>query len=159
MRNLKKLVAIFLAAIMLVLNFNVVFAEGEDGSSSEEDFVYAFIERLYVNMMGRDSDDEGREFWANQIKGGYLSGNEVANHFYYSAEFRTISANIDNNEFVERMYNTLLGRPSDPDGFDYWTSLLDNNLYTRDDIYLFFLGSAEWRSICESNNIKPVFNR
>lgn len=157
MRNLKKLVAVFLAAIMLVLNFNVVFAEGEDGSSSEEDFVYAFIERLYVNMMGRDSDEGGREFWANQIKGGYISGNDTADHFYYSAEFQSISANIDNNEFVERMYITLLGRSSDPDGLGYWTSLLNNNSYTRDEIYGFFLGSAEWRNICETNNIKPVF--
>jgi Ca2+-binding RTX toxin-like protein len=45
----------------------------------------AFVEMLYVNALGRDSDAEGKEFWTNAIEASQLTQAQVAIEFVGSA--------------------------------------------------------------------------
>ena len=49
----------------------------------------AYIERLYVVMMGRENDEAGLYFWLDILENGATRG-EILDHFLYSEEFTKI---------------------------------------------------------------------
>lgn len=166
MRPYRKLLAALIASVILLLNFNVLCADGtgaagaagaSDADAARIEQVHAFVERLYTNMMGRPSDPQGLDFWTNQLTSGNMSGNEVANKFYYSSEFKRIGGGMDDSAFVETMYKTLLGRSSDVQGLNHWVNQITSGNKTRDQIYRNFLASSEWKGICSSNGITPEY--
>ncbi|MFT7599934.1 MAG: SpoIID/LytB domain protein [Acidimicrobiales bacterium] len=83
-----------------------------------------FVEGLYIDILGRPSDDDGRSFWADRIEDGRLSRWGVAAGFYASPESR--------RDRVSRLYEQILGRSPDSDGLNYWA----NRLLTVDDVAL-----------------------
>ena len=122
--------------------------EPEDRSYAE-----AFVERLYVNMIGRSSDVAGLNAWVTELGSDRINGNDLADGFYYSNEFSNISNGLSNRDFVGRMYVTILGRNPDRDGLEAWTGILDRGEQTREEVYKGFLGSDEWREMCSRNDI------
>lgn len=116
-------------------------------------FVEDFVERLYVNMLGRASDSEGKNNWIRLLAGDVTNGDAVAEGFYFSSEFRRISASLSNRDFVTRMYITILGRNPDEDGLNFWINRLDTGAISRDAVFYAFLGSPEWQRICRDNDI------
>ena len=75
----------------------------------------------------------------------------LADGFYFSNEFTAMSANMSNEQFVRRMYITILGREPDGVGLPYWTRRLDSGAMTREQVYRGFLGSQEWIGRCNAN--------
>ena len=135
-------------------DFDPVYVTPAPEAKPEDvDYATAFVSRLYSNMLGREADKEGLEYWSGLLKTDSLSGNEVADCFYYSDEFKDIRANIDNEEFVNILYATILGREADEEGFKYWTDLVDSCDTCREDLYDYFKKSDEWATICETNGI------
>lgn len=120
-------------------------------TAEERQYALDFIERLYVNMLGRASDPSGKNYWYGRLANHSVNGLTLADGFYFSNEFTAISASMSNEAFVRRMYITILGREPDGVGLPYWTSKLDTGAMTREQVYRGFLGSPEWRSRCENN--------
>ena len=83
-----------------------------------------FVEGLYIDILGRPSDDGGRSFWADRIEDGRLSRGKVAAGFYASPESR--------RDRVSRLYEQILGRSPDSGGLNYWA----DRLLTVDDVAL-----------------------
>ena len=110
-----------------------------------------FIERLYVNMLGRSSDPQGKAYWYARLVNNTVDGMTLADGFYFSNEFTAMSANMSNEQFVRRMYITILGREPDGVGLPYWTQRLDSGSMTREQVYRGFLGSQEWIGRCNAN--------
>ena len=121
--------------------------------ATDRGYAEAFVERLYVNMMGRPSDKQGMDNWVYQMSSDRMSGTDVAKFFYSSPEFTKISAGLTNQQYVTRMYNTILGREPDTAGFNNWVNALDAKTLTREQIFTQFLQSAEWKGICSVNEI------
>lgn len=88
------------------------------GSLSDE----AFIDLVYQNVLGRLPDDAGRRFWVDRMASG-LSRGELMVGFSESPEYieETGSAVL-----VESLYQGLLQRSPDPQGFEYWTGIADS---------------------------------
>ena len=120
-------------------------------SAEEQQYVMDFIERLYVNMLGRSSDPSGKNYWYQRLVNNEVDGMTLADGFYFSNEFNSLSASMDNERFVIRMYVTILGRDPDGSGLSYWTGMLDRGQMTREQVYRGFLGSQEWIGRCNSN--------
>jgi Tol biopolymer transport system component len=93
-----------------------------------------FIERLYVNILGRASDRAGLAHWVQAIHSS--SATKIAFGFFNSEEFR--GKNLDNAEFVKILYKTILNRNADSAGLDYWVSELENGLLPEFILYGFF---------------------
>lgn len=121
--------------------------------SKTQDPIENFVERLYKNMLGRDFDEEGLRYWADALAADELSGNEIADSFYFSAEFEGISEKASDDEFVKIMYDTFFGREADCGGLKYWVDSLSDKINSRDDVYKAFLSSDEWSDICKANKI------
>jgi len=75
-----------------------------------------FVDELYRDLMGRESDPSGRAHWVEQLRSGRLNRTQVAGSFYASLESR--------RDRVEALYQQVLGRASDAAGRDYWVDQL-----------------------------------
>ncbi len=86
--------------------------------------------RIYRAAFDRDpmvDDAAGLGYWIAQMDAG-MSMTEVAARFIDSAEFRSLyGATPTNGEFLTKVYNNVLDRDPDSDGYVWWMDQLANN--------------------------------
>jgi hypothetical protein len=115
--------------------------------------VIAFVERFYVLVLGRPSDQAGLDGWVGALTGRTMSGGDVAGAFFLSAEYS--NRNTDDDEFVETVYRAFFNRDSDAGGKQGWlTALQQGN--TRADVIDGFSGSAEFAALAASFGINAT---
>lgn len=116
----------------------------------------AFVYRLYVNCLERAPETAGLEHWCKMLAGG-MSGTSVANGFVFSTEYKN---RLESNEnYVEMLYRTILGRGSEPNGKSHWVNQLDYTS-TREHLLNSFMGSQEFSIICSQASVKvgkPIY--
>jgi hypothetical protein len=99
------------------------WTEGHGQQSNE-----AFVDTLYQQVLGRMADDDGKAFWVGLLDGG-LSRTTLVLAFSDSVENVTRTGTrlpmSDSQSLTCRLYQTLLHRSPDDDGFTHWTSHLD----------------------------------
>ncbi|MBQ8983570.1 MAG: DUF4214 domain-containing protein [Lachnospiraceae bacterium] len=120
-------------------------------NSSRKKQIEDFISRLYVNILGRQADASGMQHWYNCLTIGGESAAAVSVRFVFSQEF--IDQKVTDEDFVERMYKTMLGRGSDPSGKAHWLEVL-NIGYSRRYVLARFVASQEFANICDSYEIE-----
>jgi serralysin len=84
--------------------------------------------RLYSAAFGRPSDVVGMGFWIWRMETG-SSLNTVAREFMTGQpEFDTMYGVAPTDQtFITKLYNNVLGRDPDSEGFQYWLNTLGNN--------------------------------
>ena len=107
--------------------------------------VYDFVARLYSLCLDRAPDQNGLNTWAQRLSSSTHNGAMAAFGFFFSAEMER--RNLSNGEFVEILYNALMGRAPDSNGKAYWVNLLDNGI-SRRGVFRGFAESAEFTRIC-----------
>jgi len=75
-----------------------------------------FVDRLYLDLMGRQSDASGRAHWVDQLRNGRLNRTQVAGSFYASLESR--------RDRVDALYRQVLDRAPDTSGRNFWVEEL-----------------------------------
>ena len=83
----------------------------------------AFVAAVYAALLGREPDSGERARWVASLESG-LTAADFVRAFADSHEFILAHPTVSVGEFVENMYKEALGRPSDEEGFDYWTSVV-----------------------------------
>ena len=109
-----------------------------------------FATRLYTTCLGREADQAGLMAWARQLANQRDTGTGAARGFFFSSEFT--NQNIDNGEYVTRLYRTFMGREPDQAGYDAWVGQLDCGV-SREEVFDGFAGSNEFAGICASYGI------
>ncbi|MFC6640202.1 DUF4214 domain-containing protein [Sulfitobacter sediminilitoris] len=108
---------------------------------SAEDF--APIIELYIAYFNRAPDAVGLAFWGNAFAEG-VSMQQMAAMFYDQNETRaTYPDTMSNAEFVITIYNNVLGRGPDAEGFAFWWDHLNTGRLGRDTLILDVLGGAK----------------
>ena len=115
----------------------------------DEEKVAAFVERLYVNLLGRASDPKGKADHIARLKTGY-SASALVKDFVFCPELK--NQKLSNTEFVTRMYKTMLGRNPDSSGLAKFVKYLDNGC-SYGLILQNSCGSPEFTNICQSYGI------
>lgn len=106
------------------------------GEPGQEDTVISFAEThedavalyLYEALLDRAADSEGADFWLDQLDHDNVSLTDIANGFLASSEFSTLNgSNINNDDFVDLLYENLLGREArlDSEGKAFWFDQLE----------------------------------
>lgn len=113
--------------------------------------VEAYVTRLYELCLGRYPDAAGLTDWVDRICSGRTSGAEAAQGFFFSDEFK--NNNYGNEDYVERLYNVMMNRPSDEGGKTDWVYKLNNGV-GREGVFKGFADSEEFNNICNSYGIK-----
>ncbi len=128
-------------------------------SAEADGKIGAFVERLYVLVLGRGPDASGFEAWCNQLKNGNNTGADIIYGFLWSDEF--IERDFSDDEFVTVLYRSILGREPDSEGKADWLSLLSEG-FSRLMVCSQFVASQEFNDLCaeigiETGNI-PLTN-
>lgn len=107
-----------------------------------------YVEQLYNGLLGRASDEAGKLLYVNKLYSQGVSAGTVAQQFVSSAEFR--GRQLNNDQYIEALYQGLLGRPSDPAGKSGFLNAMDCG-QSRTWVFQQILASAEFKSHCEND--------
>ncbi len=115
-------------------------------NSAEFQNTAAPVVRMFMAYFERNPDTVGLEFWQGRARAGdsLLS---ISNAFASSQEFINKYGSLSNRDFVNRVYQNVLGRPVDAAGGNYWTSELDAKRITRGGLMLQFSESTEYKAL------------
>ena len=101
------------------------------------------VARLYQAFFLRRPDYDGFEYWIGRRRGGYPI-TAIADAFARSPEFVNRYGRLSNEQFVDRIYQNVLGRSADPSGKRFWTQKLDGGR-SRGTVMVQFSDSPENR--------------
>lgn len=98
--------------------------------------------RLYKAALDRTPDPQGLGFWINALDNG-ASLKTVATGFVDSPEFRIkFYGDGSNGTFVTALYNNVLDRAPEPEGYNFWVNALASGT-SRADVLVGFSESPE----------------
>lgn len=135
-----------------------ITATPEDGSpktveitvieATKEYKVEKFVDRLYNTLLGRDPDENSADHKNDLLAD--KTACDVARNFVLSEEFQ--NKGLTNEEVVDKMYLTFLGRPADEAGKADWVKRLDNGCsYAH--VFYGFTQCKEFAEICADYGI------
>lgn len=117
----------------------------------------AQVQRMFRVFFGRSTDEDGLSYWLRHI-GTDMTVKTAATNMAASPEFKRNYGTLDNESFVNRLYQNTLGRPADPAGLDYWTGQLRKGV-TRASVGLAFAESDEFvRRSANANYVSAVYH-
>ena len=111
-----------------------------NGFLSSQEYCTRVITDLYQQLLSRAPDASGLAFWVSSMQGG-TSFQQIVLGFCDSAEY--LSNNPPPDQFVESLYERLLGRASDTAGKQGWIAALQAGGSTAD-VIDGFLRSQEY---------------
>ncbi len=113
--------------------------ETSEASTEAENRVY----RLYRAYFLRQPDRSGMYFWTQKYQLG-LGLDAISEAFAQSPEFQGLYGALGDQEFVELVYQNVLGRTPDPGGLAHWTGQLQAGV-SRGSVMIGFSESVEYR--------------
>ena len=106
------------------------------------------IYRLYNAAFSRFPDANGLKYWIDKNTLGVDSYRDTANSFLASKEFIMKYGNqTTNEEYLNNVYENVLGRLPDTIGFNYWINQLNRGHENRAEILMGFAESVENKQI------------
>lgn len=127
--------------------YGIVRGEMQTNETAIGSGVRQFVERCYNKVLGRDGETAGIEDWTSRIARGEQTPESVAKLFFFSEEYA--NKNTGNEEFVETLYQTFMGRASDPAGKSDWVGRLSGGT-SREEVLEGFSRSEEFAGILRS---------
>lgn len=107
-----------------------------------------FVARCYTEAMGRDYEPDGLEAWCKVIIEKSNTPKQVAQNFIFSEEF--ILKNLSDEEYVQILYRTFMGREADEGGLAAWVNVLESGREDRAKVLEGFSDSVEFAEILAS---------
>lgn len=113
--------------------------------------ITSFVARCYTKVLEREFDEDGMNSWCQSLLDAndkrLHAENVASNGFFHSQEY--LNKNTSNEEYVNTLYRTFLGREADPAGYADWKGKLDAGV-NRDEVLYGFSRSAEFAEIMAS---------
>lgn len=104
------------------------------------------VYRLYGATLGREPGGSGFQAWFNGLNSEAITLDQAAGGFIASPEFELTYGALSDADFVQLLYQNVLGRNADPAGLAGWLDFLADEDNTRADVVLGFSESAEYRN-------------
>lgn len=114
-----------------------------DDSASLSEASFVSLAEMYIAYFNRAPDSQGLLFWADSLAQG-VSLESIAAAFFASAEASAAYPDRSNIlNFVETVYNNVLGRPSDAGGLAYWVDILERGITSPEAFIVNVLDAAK----------------
>ena len=125
---------------------NLIGGAGDDtligGDGTALNSAQASVYRLYQATLNREPDLAGLRHWETALNGGQSLA-QITSGFLGSPEFQGTYGALNNTQFVTLLYNNVLHRAPDANGFSYWLNLLNTGA-TRSTVVDGFSESLEF---------------
>lgn len=100
--------------------------------------------RLYFAVLDRTPEVAGAQFWLEAYDSGEWTTRRIAAFFADSAEFRsTYGEEVANEDFVRIVYENVLDRAPDEEGFSFWFEQIEAGM-SRAEMILLISNSPEF---------------
>ncbi len=104
----------------------------------------AEILRLYRAFFGREPDINGAKYWLNEARAG-RTVDDMGRFFATSDEFNAKYGPLNDAQFMRVVYQNILDREPDQEGFDFWISEMNGTPpMERHRVVLLFAFSPEF---------------
>ncbi|MDA3040045.1 MAG: DUF4214 domain-containing protein [Actinomycetota bacterium] len=123
-----------LAGLLVVASTLVGLGHGPDGAAASEpgapytdtgcEGYSDSVARLYVAGLGRAAEEAGFTYWMNEYTSGRWTFPRMAEFFTKSDGFTATYGSVSDRGFVEQLYRNVLGREGDPDGINFWSTMV-----------------------------------
>lgn len=100
------------------------------------------LTELYIAYFNRAPDALGLSFWATAFQKNGFSFDAIADLFFEQPETVALYSGMSNSDFVTAVYNNVLGRDPELDGFNFWTGQLNAGNITESSFILDLLAGA-----------------
>ena len=115
------------AETLSLVDAEVTLPENGFAIRFDNDGIGGFAYRLYKAALDRTPDANGLGDWIRYLDSGG-SRDIAAQRFIDSFEFNTKYGVLDNDHFVQRLYNNVLGRDGEAKGFNDWYNALEHGM-------------------------------
>lgn len=149
--NIKKIIFGSLLSISICLGSAVSFAQ------TKEDYLDKFVGNIYGIIFNREADEEGKNYWINQVLDENIGVLDLLNQILDQPEFEEL--NISNEEFINKNYELLLNREADQEGFEYWSGILGDNTSKNERLGLINEMAHSEEFMGEINNLGILFKK
>ena len=110
----------------------------------EIDDITGKVYRLYNAAFSRFPDYSGINYWIEQNSKGIDTYISTAQSFIASKEFElSYGQEINNTQFITNLYDNILNRLPDEDGYSYWINQIDQSIEDRGQVLMGFSESKE----------------
>ena len=104
--------------------------------------------RVYNAAFNRFPDSDGLKYWIEKNGSGENTERQVAESFLASNEFKEkYGEDLSNEQYVKTLYQNILDREPDAEGYNYWIGQLNNGIEDRSELLLGFAESTENKAL------------
>jgi hypothetical protein len=120
------------------------YPDDASNNSSERQSIVWQVAEIYLATLGRAMDYEGLFYWADRVAtDSNWTPETVAQSFFDQPEVQSLyPSSASTGAFVNALYNNILGRPADIEGFNYWVAELDSGRLRRDQMVIALINGA-----------------
>ena len=97
------------------------------------------LTQLYIATFDRVPDSAGMDCWLDSG----MSLEEIARSFFDQEETKKLYSDMNDEEFISRIYENVLERKADSVGLSYWKEQLDSGAVDRDTFILAIIDGAQ----------------
>lgn len=113
-------------------------------AQAADDTPVGFLHRMYLGLFGRVADEGGLAYWMARTEAG-ATFDQVLAQVLQTPEAQSLLGDLDDAGFVLFLYEQILGRAPDAEGYEFWLTRLRDGSLNRTSLTNAFLGSSEMR--------------
>ncbi|MBB1073121.1 DUF1566 domain-containing protein [Rhodoferax sp. 4810] len=112
-------------------NFRIINYQPSTRTNAER------ITEIYIATLGYAPDNDGLQYWENELRGGSWTPTTVAQAFFDNDTVRALyPAENGNDLLIDALYHNIFNRAADETGKTYWLDELNSGHFTRDQMII-----------------------
>jgi len=104
-----------------------------------------FVALMYNGVFERSPSQEEYNYWVSLLGSSSVTREQMLDTWLNSTEWSTNFGDLNNTEFVTKLYRNMLNREPDNEGLAHWINELENSTMTRSQIILLFYQCDEYQ--------------
>ncbi len=136
--------------------YTIYDAYGNEASQIEislPSLIRHYVNRCYQEILGRDGEPVGIEYWTNTLVTHMAAGVDIVESFCNSQEF--IDGEYSEEHIIWKLYAAMMDREPDDGGLKHWRYMMEDLGCSCKLVIQQFAASAEFRKICSDYGIIP----
>ncbi|MBB1126136.1 DUF4214 domain-containing protein [Thiospirillum jenense] len=126
---------------------------GEYDCVSQRDSFAWQVAELYVATLGYAPDNEGLQYWIDELQNGNWTQATVAQSFFDNPTVQAMYPSNDNSALIDALYLNIFNRFADTEGHAYWLTELDSGNIQRNQMVIALLNGC-WTNPDAADDLK-----